>query len=1134
MAWSDDILEAFAAAISAAKKYTDEETEQMRTKFVKVNALPAQGDSQTIYLVPKTEDMFDKKFKDFFGKYCDKTASKPSIMSYWGQNPTSNCLFAQQGNDKYVLVSSTISVTDTSISSSDGNWYMQWSDVSGSDPAAIAFGQAYTGGFSIYNQYGVDYEAYTYDQLVDPYNTYDEYIWTSQNTYEKIGDTEIDLSDYATKEEFQALLDKFNNQIGDHTVNTNVPKYNASFKNNTYSIVLPTETQAYSDLADGEIGFRRDECPIPNDLMPSSSDPAVVSKTKVKGWDTIASANTLGKVKVGTGLSINPSTGALSLDQNAIGPEVAEYCSEHFSEWSGALDDTLESNVMAAPADKVGELNSALSKLDPPYNVPIKWEQGYIDGTTGADASSSGAIRTGKIYTENVESVAFSLTKNANVAGMTIFYYGANDTYLYRISFTTDGNYKIKNDAYSYVRLTLYNWNNPVTVSDATCITNCVAHPKECKVAEEAKSLNNSTAFGKYAINTNWLNGYIDNSNVFHEHRSYVTSDYIDIRDYANFEIDNNTIPVGTNLMLVVAFDASKTYIKKVNFTSLQSNNIGLSLKTEYKTAFVRIICQQGSADIINPSAYNSILSIYGVLKNNADEMAEGFYTNKQTLSTLKAEGAIPSTHIKMDLSNLSNSDYLIFAGRNLLDNKNIADYNDNGIVITNNHDGTFTANGTATADCTYQVCATNFRLGAGIGRMTFSGVPSGGSTSTYYLSLSGYGNTASKNAKTVEIHSAFQTHADIVIKSGVTVSDLVFKPMVEIGGILHEFEQGYYCENTVSNAKTYDYCVLSKNFSLYSLSGNAFDVSYAKGNDKESLPSYYDSYLATKVTTLKGLDDVIGSNGDRFAFITDFHMFNLNACHSPKILKYLQSKLYLGMTVFGGDGINSTDYETEMKDAYIEFFNLFSGVDNFYPIIGNHEFYSDWAQAGTYKGGITASEVYSYFNKGMEKIVTDGDGLAGYYIDNKVQKIRYYFIGCDYYADVPDITASWFISSLENLPSGYLVIVMAHFACTKNNVSVSFLDKGIHAALVALNSGNESYCPIVISGHMHEDSAIVVDGLNYVGVTTDNYSIEEGGITRTYGTVNEQAFDIVSIDKTNRKIYLTRIGGGSDREISY
>lgn len=31
-----------------------------------------------------------------------------------------------------------------------------------------------------------------------------------------------------------------------------------------------------------------------------------------------------------------------------------------------------------------------------------------------------------------------------------------------------------------------------------------------------------------------------------------------------------------------------------------------------------------------------------------------------------------------------------------------------------------------------------------------------------------------------------------------------------------------------------------------------------------------------------------------------------------------------------------------------------------------------------------------------------------------------------------------------------------------------------------------------------------------------------------------EQAFDVVSIDTTNRKIYCTRIGAGSNREFSY
>lgn len=35
-------------------------------------------------------------------------------------------------------------------------------------------------------------------------------------------------------------------------------------------------------------------------------------------------------------------------------------------------------------------------------------------------------------------------------------------------------------------------------------------------------------------------------------------------------------------------------------------------------------------------------------------------------------------------------------------------------------------------------------------------------------------------------------------------------------------------------------------------------------------------------------------------------------------------------------------------------------------------------------------------------------------------------------------------------------------------------------------------------------------------------------------GTTTEQAFDIFSVDKTNKKIYTTRIGVGKDREFKY
>lgn len=35
-------------------------------------------------------------------------------------------------------------------------------------------------------------------------------------------------------------------------------------------------------------------------------------------------------------------------------------------------------------------------------------------------------------------------------------------------------------------------------------------------------------------------------------------------------------------------------------------------------------------------------------------------------------------------------------------------------------------------------------------------------------------------------------------------------------------------------------------------------------------------------------------------------------------------------------------------------------------------------------------------------------------------------------------------------------------------------------------------------------------------------------------GTTTEQAFDVFSVEKTNKKIYTTRIGVGKDRESKY
>ena len=304
-------------------------------------------------------------------------------------------------------------------------------------------------------------------------------------------------------------------------------------------------------------------------------------------------------------------------------------------------------------------------------------------------------------------------------------------------------------------------------------------------------------------------------------------------------------------------------------------------------------------------------------------------------------------------------------------------------------------------------------------------------------------------------------------------------------------------------------------------------------GDVPDYIPSYYDSHLVSKITTIRALDDSIGSHGDRFIFFTDEHKWWFSEDRIASLLKYLQDQFSISMTVFGGDGVNMGNNEAQFKDRLVQFLSQFKGVRNFYPVIGNHEFYSDWDNEGSYKGGITASEVYSYFNKDLETSVDGGDGVAGFYKDNKIQKIRYYFLGCDYDVTIPASTQTWFINSLNNIPSGYTVIVFTHWAITTDYSVVSQFTP-IHNALVAFNAEGNSICPLVIAGHEHLDIYAAHDGIQYVAVTTDNWKLQEGSLARSVGSYTESAFDVVSIDTANRTIDFTRIGAGTDRHFTY
>lgn len=104
------------------------------------------------------------------------------------------------------------------------------------------------------------------------------------------------------------------------------------------------------------------------------------------------------------------------------------------------------------------------------------------------------------------------------------------------------------------------------------------------------------------------------------------------------------------------------------------------------------------------------------------------------------------------------------------------------GVTFTVNDDGTVTANGTATADAelTLNINSPSAIQGLETGNYKLSGCPSGGGSGTYRLFAKGTSNSYyNDDGAGVAISNDGIRYVRILVGNGVTVSNLVFKPMV-------------------------------------------------------------------------------------------------------------------------------------------------------------------------------------------------------------------------------------------------------------------------------------------------------------------------------------------------------------------
>lgn len=324
------------------------------------------------------------------------------------------------------------------------------------------------------------------------------------------------------------------------------------------------------------------------------------------------------------------------------------------------------------------------------------------------------------------------------------------------------------------------------------------------------------------------------------------------------------------------------------------------------------------------------------------------------------------------------------------------------------------------------------------------------------------------------------------------------------------------------------------------------------------SLPSYWKTYLDTKMSTLNTKNLSLGRNGFAFVFVTDTH-WNDNEKKSPSVIKYIQENAGIEKCIFGGDLLVGHGTRSAKLQEMFSFVNSMRKVSPI-MLVGNHDYNTSdqTTSQSTYLTDpnlISPEEFYRVCNVPKENVVhyskADVSGQFSEYFgyeDNENQKVRFIYLdsGAVYKPNWADTNLrmsstqiDWMKERITELPTGWSVIVFSHIFFQNYTGTVHGIGTQIETALDSIYDTANAKIIGVICGHVHSSqSKVSAKGYPIIATTTD--SAGQGNhesLTYTSGTSNEQAFDIFFVNTESESIDVVRIGAGDttkDRTFTY
>ena len=348
--------------------------------------------------------------------------------------------------------------------------------------------------------------------------------------------------------------------------------------------------------------------------------------------------------------------------------------------------------------------------------------------------------------------------------------------------------------------------------------------------------------------------------------------------------------------------------------------------------------------------------------------------------------------------------------------------------------------------------------------------------------------------------------------------------------------------------------------------------------DNKQVVPDYWREYLEERIAHIRKLQTQAGWDSVSFGAVADIHVVT-NAWHSAALMEEVYRRCCVPYFFNAGDTISGAGHcipEDLWKDVD-DFREAFAPIESRCLMVeGNHDpAYSAIEGPGT---GYIQSVTQAEFNENYFRCETlypgrtFGPDGSYYFADDTVHKMRYIilnshdmpddeeclsggagiyrkFMRCtmrqqqmDWFTnvalDVPGADWTVTLCTHENPASGegeYVNcgdLILGVLNAFRNHTSFSgehLEDDAVFNVRVNVDyTGRGGDFTAWVSGHTHRDIFCQPEGINCLSIKSDSCDRAK------FGTIHEQTFDVFTVNKKERKLYITRIGEGEDRVIDY